>query len=456
MNVSFQNIDKVSALLTIKLEKADYQQAVDKSLKSIRQKAQMPGFRKGMVPMNLIKKMYGKSVAAEEINKILSEKVYDYIKEKDLDILAEPLPSEKDQDREINFDTDEELEFSFDIALVPEFTVNISAEDHIDYVTVDITDEMVENQIKSYAQRGGQHEKVNDFQEDDMLKGLLIELDENGNAKEGGILVEGAVLMPLYMKNEDQKTIFTGSKVGDTLIFNPYTAYNGFATEMSALLRVDKENVTNLKSNFSFKIQEITRFIAGALGQDIFDMVFGEGVVKTVEEFRVKIKESLTKQFKRDSDYKVLLDARKILIEKAGKLEFADSILRRFMLLNNKDKENGEQFVNDNYDKSVEELIWHLIKEQLTKDYEIKVDQNDLFNSAKDSARIQLAQYGMINVPDDLLENYAEDILKKQSNMENLINRVVEGKLTQQLKERVTLTDKTVSFDEFQRFFDDI
>ena len=207
MNVSFQNIDKVSGLLTVKLEKADYQEKVDKSLKTFRQKAQIPGFRKGMVPMSLVKKMYGKSVIAEEVNKLLSEKVYDYIKNNNVNMLGEPLPNEEKQ-QVIDFDTMEEFEFVFDIALAPEFKAEVSNTDKVDYYTIEVTDEMVDNQVKAYTQRNGKYDQVSAYEDNDMLKGLIAELDENGNTKEGGIQVEGAVLMPSYMKNDEQKAIF--------------------------------------------------------------------------------------------------------------------------------------------------------------------------------------------------------------------------------------------------------
>ncbi|MDE5709897.1 MAG: trigger factor, partial [Bacteroides sp.] len=303
MNVSLQNIDKVSALLTVKLEKADYQEKVDKALKHFRQNAQMPGFRKGMVPMSLVKKMYGKSALAEEVNKLLSETVYNYIQDNKVNILGEPLPNE-DKQPEVDFDTMEEFEFLFDIALAPEFKAEVSADDKVDYYTIDVTDEMVDNQVKMYAQRNGKYDKVDVYEENDMLKGLLAELDEEGNTKEGGIQVEGAVMMPSYMKNEEQKAIFAGAKVNDVLVFNPHTAWDGNAAELSSLLKIDKETAPEMKSNFSFQVEEITRFVPGELTQEIFDQVFGEGVVKNEEEFRAKIKEVVAHQFVADSDYK--------------------------------------------------------------------------------------------------------------------------------------------------------
>ena len=451
MNVSFQNIDKVSALLTVKLEKADYQEKVDKSLKTFRQKAQIPGFRKGMVPMSLAKKMYGKSVVAEEVNKLLSEKVYDYIKSNNINMLGEPMPNEEKQ-QVIDFDTMDDFEFVFDIALAPEFKAEVSSSDKVDYYTIEVTDAMVDNQVKAYTQRNGKYEQVAAYEDNDMLKGLIAELDENGNTKEGGIQVEGAVLMPSYMKNDEQKAIFANAKVNDVLVFNPNTAYDGHAAEIASLLKIEKEAAAEVKSDFSFQVEEITRFVSGELNQEIFDQVFGEGVVKTEEEFRAKIKESIAEQLVADSDYKFLIDARKMLMEKVGKLEFPDALLKRVMLLNNREK--GEEFVAEKYDKSIEELTWHLIKEQLVKDNEIKVEQEDVIKMAKEATKGQFAQYGMMTVPEDILENYAQEMLKKKENVDGLVGRVVEAKLATALKAKVTLNNKTVPMEEFNKMFE--
>ena len=451
MNVSLQNIDKVSALLTVKLEKADYQEKVDKSLKSLRQKAQVPGFRPGMVPMSLVKKMYGKSVIAEEVNKALSEAVYKYIQDNNVSILGEPLPNE-DKQPEIDFDTMEEFEFLFDIALAPEFKAEVDAKDKVDYYLIDVTEDMVNNQVKAYTQRNGKYEKVDVYEDKDMLKGLLAELDENGNTKEGGIQVEGAVMMPSYMKNDEQKAIFANAKVNDVLVFNPHTAWEGNAAELSSLLKIDKEEAAEMKSNFSYQVEEVTRFVEGELTQEIFDQVCGKDVVKTEEEFRAKIKEVIANQFVADSDYKFLIDVRKMLMEKVGKLEFPDALLKRIMRMNNQDKD--EKFVDDNYDKSIEELTWHLIKEQLVKANNIKVEQEDVVNMAKEATRAQFAQYGMMSVPEDLLENYAKEMLKKKESVEGLVNRVVKTKLASALKSQVKLNNKTISAEEFNKMFE--
>lgn len=447
MNISLQNVDSVSAVLTVQIEKADYQEKVEKALKTLRQKANMPGFRKGMVPAGLIKKQYGVSVLAEEIDKLLQEKVFEYIRENKVNMLGTPLPKEN----QVNFETEENFEFSFDIALAPEFNVELSANDSVDYYDINVTDEMVDQQVKMYTQRTAKYEKVEDYQDNDMLKGLLAELDENGNTKEGGVQVEGAVMMPVYMKNDEQKAIFNGAKTNTVLVFNPSVAFDNNEAELASLLKLKKEEVADHKGNFSFQIEEITRMIPGELTQELFDQVLGEGKAHNEEEFRAQIKETIAKQFEADSDYKFLIDVRTYLTNKIGKLEFPDALLKRIMLDNNKEK--GEEFVAENYEKSLEELTWHLIKEKLVAANDIKVEQGDLTNMAKEATRAQFAQYGMINVPEELLENYSKEMLKKQESVEALLNRVVESKLSETLKGQVTLNHKAVSAEEFNQMF---
>ena len=441
-----QNVDKVSALLTVNIEKADYQEKVEKVLKKYRQQANIPGFRKGMVPMSLIKKQFGKSVMAEEVDKLMQEKVNEYIRENKVNMLGMPLPNEEKM-QVIDFDTQENFEFVFDIALAPEFNVEITEQDTLDFYTIAVSDEMVNSQVDMYAQRAAKYEKVEEYQDRDMIKGLLAELDENGNTKEGGIQVEGAVMMPSYMKNDEQKAIFATAKVNDVLVFNPNAAFEGNEAELSSLLKIKREEVAEMKSNFSFQVEEITRAVPAALDQALFDQVFGEGAVSSEEEFRGKIKESIAAQFMADSNYKFLLDARTYLMNKVGKLEFPDALLKKIMLLNNEDK--GESFVEENYEKSLEELTWHLIKEQLVEAFGIKVEQADILEMAKENTRMQFAQYGMMSIPEEMLENYAKEMLKKKENVEGLVNRAVESKLAAALKGKAALNNKEVSMEEF-------
>ena len=259
-------------------------------------------------------------------------------------------------------------------------------------------------------------------------------------------------MMPTYMKKDEQKAIFANAKVNEVLVFNPFEAFDGNEAEIASLLKIEKKDVANVKGNFSFQVEEITHFVPGDLNQELFDNVFGEGVVKSEEEFRGKIRSELAEQFVNDSNYKFLIDVREYLMKKIGKLEFPDAILKRIMLLNNQEK--GEAFVAENYDRSIEELTWHLIKEKLVAANAIKVENNDIMDMAKEVTRIQFAQYGMLNVPEDMLENYAKEMLKRKESVEQLVNRSIESKLAKALKDKVKLNNKTVSVEDFNKMFE--
>ena len=453
MNISLQNNDdNVSALLTVKMEKADYEAQYEKALKKYRQQARIPGFRPGMVPMNLIKKMYGKALKAEEVNKVLGEKVYGYIRENKVAILGEPLPNE-DKQPQIDFDNQDEFEFLFDLALAPAVKVEIGKDDTLPYYHIDVTDEMVENQINMYRQRGGSYDNAESYEDKDMLKGILVELGEDGNPKEEGLLLENTLLMPSYMKDDAQKALFDGKKVGETIVFNPTKAYNSSEAEIAALLKVEKTELANHTGDFCFEIKEISRFKMADFNQNLYDSVFEKGTVTTEADFRAKVKSLVAEQYALDSDYKFLLDVRSAMEVKVGKVAFADKLLKRIMLINSKDKD--EKAIDANYEKSTKELTWHLIKEELVKQTGVKVDDADLKNTARDMVKMQFAQYGMLNAPDEILDKYAAEMMTKQESAERVLNRAVEVKLTVALKGLVTLDEKTVSVDEFNKMIQD-
>ena len=449
MNISFDAPDKINGLMTITLEKQDYQGEVEKTLKDYRKRANVPGFRPGQTPMGLIKRQYGAAIKVDVVNKMLGEKLYEYVRENKIQMLGEPLPS--DQQKPLNFEGEEPLEFKFDIAVAPEFKAALSGKDKIDYYNITVDDKLIDQQVEMYQSRAGQYEKVEkyDEKERDMLKGDLRELDEKGNVKEGGITVADAVLMPQYMKVEDQKKLFDACKLGDIITWNPRKAYPESDVEVSSLLKIQKEDVKDHEGDFTYQITEISRFVKAEVNQALFDQTFGEGTVKDEKEFRQKIADIISQQFKADSDYQFLQDVRKHMEKKVGKLEFPEAILKRVMLNNNKDK--GADFVEKNFEASIKELGWHLIKEQLVAAQEIKVEEDDLKSVAKEAARVQFAQYGMSNVPDEYLENYAAEMLKKRENVDGLVDRAVDTKLTAALKGVVKLNEKDITLEDFQK-----
>ena len=448
MKISFECADKVNGLLTMTVEPADYQDAVEKTLKNYRKKAQVPGFRPGMVPMGMIKKQYGTAVKVDEVNKLLGEKLYEYIQENKIQMLGEPLPNQEKQVPQ-DFEKDAELTFVFDIAVAPEFKAELTGKDKIDYYTIKVDDKMIDDQVQMYASQAGEFVKADVFSGNDTITGDLRELDESGNTKEGGITTEGGMIMPAYIKVDDQKKLFDGAKPGDILTINPKKAYPDNDAEVAALLKVEKDQVKDLTSDFSYQITEIRHFQPAEVNQALFDRVFGEGTVKDEKEFRQKIADTIAPQLQQNSDYKFLLDVRKHMEKKVGKLEFPEAILKRVMLQNNKDK--GADYVEQNFEGSIKELGWHMIKEQLVAANEIKVDDADLKAVAKEAMRAQFAQYGMSNIPDDVLENYAAEQLKKRENIDSFVDRAVDLKLTEALKKVVKLNEKEVTLADFNK-----
>ena len=451
MDIKFDKVGNVSAQITITMVKADYEAQVTKSLKDYSHKAQMPGFRPGKVPMGLIKKMYGTAVKAEEVNKLLQNSLFDYIKNNKVNMLGEPLGSETQQPQDI--EKQDDFTFVFDIALAPEFKAELSADDHIAFYDIEVSDDMIEKQLGALQQQAGHPAEVDEYQARDIVRGTLAELDENGQPKEGGIVVESASLMPEYFKSDDEKAKFEGAKKNDVITFNPTTAYEANEAELSSLLKVEKEDVANHAGNFSFQIDTISRFVPAELDQEFFDKAFGKDAVKNEEECRNKIKESIQALQLNDSNYKFLLDVRSYMESKVGQLEFPDELLKKIMKANNKDK--GDDFVENNYAKSIEELKWHLIKEQLVEAQGIKVEDGDVKAAAIQAARFQFAQYGMNNIPDEYLENYAAEMLKHQQQVQALVERCIDEKLSEALKGVVTLDHKSISAEDFTKMFEE-
>ena len=448
MNIQFECADKVNGLMTITIEQADYQEQVDKKLKDYRKKAQVPGFRPGMVPMGLIKRQYGMAVKVDEVNRILSDKLFEYVRQNNIQMLGEPLPNEERQQPQ-DLQGDGPFVFVFDIAVAPEFTAELTDKDKIDYYDIKVDDKIIDEQVQMFQSQTGKFVEVQEWSGNDTLKGDLRQLDAEGNTLEGGLEVEGGMVMPSYVKGEDEKKKFEGAKPGDIIVFNPKKAYPDNDAEVAALLKVDKDQVKDLESDFSFQITEIRHFQPHAVDQELFDRIFGEGNVTDEASFRQKIADGIKPQFVGNSDFKFLQDVRKYMEEKVGELQFPEAILKRVMLQNNKDK--GADFVEQNFEGSIKELKWHLIKEQLVNACQVKVEDADLKQVAKGAVRQQFAQYGMNNVPDDVLENYAEEQLKKRENIEGYVERAIDVKLIQALKQVVKLNVKEVTFDEFNK-----
>lgn len=446
MKVSFDCPDKINGLLTVTIEEDDFKNDVEKELKNYRKRANVPGFRPGMVPMGLIRRQYGNAVKMDVVNNKLSEEVNKYIQDNKINMLGMPLGSEKQTP--VDLEKDAPYTFMFDIAVAPEFDIELSDKDAIDYYDITVDDKLVDQQVDGFASRFGAYQKAEEYKEGDVLKGDLRELDAEGNTKEGGVEVEGATVMPQYLKDDDQKKLFEGAKAGDIITFNPYKAYAGGA-EVATLLKVEREKKDDYQGDFSYQITEVQHFEKHAVDQELFDQVFGKDEVKDEKSFREKIAEGVKQQLVTDEDFRFLQDLRKYAEEKVGQLTYPDALLKRVLKENNKDKD--DEFINKNYEASLKDLTWSLIKNKLAEKAEVKVNDDDVKNVAREIARAQFAQYGMQNVGEEYVNNYAEELLKQRDTVNQFAERAVDEKLVAAIKPVVKLNHKDISLEDFNK-----
>jgi trigger factor len=450
MNITRENIDELNAILTVSIEKNDYEAKVNDVLKNYRKKANMPGFRPGMVPAGLIKKMYGKAALAEEVNKILSKSLTDYIVSENLNVLGEPLPNEEKQ-QPIDWDNQNDFDFVFDIAMAPAFDVKLEDLSALPYYNIVASDEMVEKQLDAYASRLGQNIVVEAVEDKDTVRGTFVQLAEDGSELEGGIVAEKVVIAIDLMKDEEIKASFIGKKAGDVLVFDPIKAYDN-RHEVSHLLNISHEAAETLSGNFSFAIVEVLRFEKAELNQDLFSKIYGEDSgINTIEEFKAKVKAEIEESFGYSSNYKFALDSRDNLL-KAVPFELPKAFLKRWIKATN-EKMTDEQIEND-FDNFMVDLKWQLIKDKIVKDNGLKITEEDVYSLAKEMAVMQFRQYGLNNVGDEHIENYANHMLKNEEERRKLIARKHEDVIVATIKEKAAIEIKEISFDEFNKMLE--
>ena len=441
MQIKQSEIKDLTAVITLTLEPADYQEEVNKQLKQVRQKAQIPGFRPGMVPVGLVKKMYGKGILADVLNKLVGENLQKHIEDNKLAILGDPLPSENSP--KIDLDNEDTFTFAFDIAVAPEFDAKLTAKNKLTEYEIEVTDEMVDNQVKSYCERFGEYTQAEEVAEGDIVKGLCKEVG-------GEIVKENAILNPQYMKLKTQAKKFFGAKKGDVITFNPAKAYE-HETEISSMLGITKEQAAELKSDFTFEIQEITRHTAAKIDGELFAKVYSADAPKDEKEFRARVKAEIVANMAEDSKYKFGLDAKEAIMKKMEKIEFPVDFLKRWVLTTN-EKMTAEEVEKD-FPKMLEELKWHLAKDQLMKEYNVDVQKEDVEAYAKEVARMQFMQYGLMHIDDQYLTNYANEMLKQENQLRGIVERVAENKIYEALKGVAKIEKKSISHADFGKLF---
>jgi len=450
MNITRENIDELNAILTVSIEKNDYEASVNDVLKNYRKKANMPGFRPGMVPAGLIKKMYGKAALAEEVNKLLSKSLTDYIVSENLNVLGEPLPNDEKQ-QTIDWDNQSDFSFVFDVAMAPAFDVKLEDLAALPYYNIVADDETIEKQLDAYASRLGQNVVVESVEDKDTVRGTFVQLNEDGSELEGGIVAEKVVIAIDLMKDEETKASFMGKKAGDVVVFDPIKAYDN-RHEVSHLLNISHEAAETLSGNFSFAIIEVLRFEKAELNQDLFSKIYGEDSgIATIEEFKAKVKAEIEENFGYSSNYKFALDSRDNLL-KAVPFELPLAFLKRWIKATN-EKMTDEQIDGD-FDNFMVDLKWQLIKDKIVKDNNLKITEDDVFALAKEMAVMQFRQYGLNNVGEEHIENYANHMLKNEEERRKLVARKMEDVIVATIKEKVSLDVKEIGYDEFNKMLE--
>ncbi|QGY44806.1 trigger factor [Maribellus comscasis] len=448
MNITRENIDDVNAVLKVGIEKADYEKAVNDTLKDYRQKASVPGFRPGKVPAGLIKKRFGTAVLVEEVNKVLSQSLSKYLVEEKLNILGEPLPNEEQQ-KSINWDTDEDFEFVFDIALAPEVKVTLDKRSKYDYYKIAVSEEMIDQQVDMVASQLGQNVPVEEVKDNSSVRGDFVQLDENGEPVEDGIQPTGVLLGVDMIKDEEIKNAFVGRKKDDTLVFDPVKAFDN-RHEVGHMLNIKHEEADELNSEFKFTITEILQFEKAEINEELFKKVYGEETeINTVEDFRNKIKEEIAANLVYSSDQKFTVDTRDTLLEKI-KVELPETFLKRWLIAANKDnKDVTEEQIENEFEYFIKDLQWQLIKDSIIKENELKVTPEETQDFAKQMARAQYSQYGIHDVPAEQLESFAKMIMEKPEESERIYKKLYEDKVIEVVKEKVNIQEKEISQEEF-------
>lgn len=445
MNVTHVNSDALNAVLTVKVEHNDYQSNVEKALKDVRKKAVIRGFRPGMAPASLINKMYKKSAIVEEVNKLVSDSISNYISDQKLNILGEPLPSETQPS--IDWDNQKDFEFLFDLAVAPEFEVKLSKRDKVPYYTIKVDKEIRQNYIDSISGRYGSYQPTEVADAESLLKATLTELNADESPKEDGLSVDDGMVSVMLVADEAEKSKFVGAKVGDVMVIDVTKAFPN-ETDRASLLKTDKTNLTNIESLFQATITEVKQYVKAEVNQELFDKLFGEGVITSEEEFHQKIDESIKQNLKGDSERKFYMDVRDKLIDKFN-IELPKEFLVRWLVAINEGKYTTEQVETD-YPHFEKDLKWQLVRDKIAIEQQFKVEEEELVGMAKGYIANQMMQYGMGQLPEEFIEKYANDLLTKKEERRKLAERVLENKVVGWLKETVKLDEKEVEFEKFK------
>lgn len=449
MNITRENIDDLNAVLTVKIEKPDYEEKVETVLKDYRKKANIKGFRPGMVPIGLIKKIYGRAVRIDEINKAVTENIQKYIVDEKLEILGDPLPKTDEQNL-IDFDTQDDFAFSFELGLAPSIEIKLSKKNKVNQYQIIIDEKMKKDYLENYTRRYGELKKAETIEDKDVVKGNIAAIDESGNVIADGPSAEDTSLAVDIIKDDEIKKLFIGKTLNETIDFNLRKAFPN-DSEIGGLLRIKKEDAEGVNGIFRFTVNDISRFYPAEVNTELFDKIYGEGVVTTEEEFLKKIEDEITANLTKESDYKIMIDVKELTLDKTD-IQLPEEFLKKWLLRTN--EKTTEELIEKEFDSFRKDLKWQLIKNKVARENEIKITEEELLKQAADITRYQFQQYGLFYATDEQINNYAKETLKREEDAKRIADKVLEDKVMLKLKDLVKLEEKSVSVEEFNKLFE--
>lgn len=449
MNITRENIDNLNAVLTVKIDKPDYEEKVETVLKDYRKKANIKGFRPGMVPIGLIKKIYGRAVKIDEINKAVTENVQKYLTDEKIEILGDPLPK-PDEQQMLDFENQEDFSFSFEVGLTPAIDLTLNKDNEVNQYVIVIDDKIKNDYLDNYKRRFGELRKADSIEEKDVVKGKIEAIDENGNVNPDCPSAEDTSLAVDIIKDEEIKKQFIGKAVDEAVDFDLKKAFPN-DSEVAGILHMKKEDAEGVNGNFRFTVRDISRFYPAEVGNELFDKIYGEGVIATEEEFLKKLEEEIAANLSKETDYKLMLDLKDLVLEKT-EISLPEEFLKRWLLTIN--EKNTKEQIETEFDSFRKDLKWQLIKNRVARDNEIKITEEELLAEAAKITRYQFQQYGLFYATDEQINNYAKETLKREEDAKRIADKVLEEKVIAILKEKVTLAEKSITAEEFNKLFE--
>lgn len=447
MDIKFEKTGDARGVLEVNVTEADYSQQVDKKLKEIGKTHVIPGFRKGHISLPELRKRFGRSVKSDVINDTVISAVFNYIRENNIRVLGQPIPA---FDTEVDF-KQTDYTFKYDVAIWPELNMTIDKSVKLPYYSIEVTDKMIDDQDKSLCERFGSQGPGEEADERALLKGSIMELAEDGTVRtdEGAIMVEGGIVAPFLFKNKDEAAKFLGKHVGDKVVFNPYTAFDGDAVELSTTLNIDKEKTADVKSDFEFVVSEIIVVKPAEHGQDFYDDVFGKDKVHNEEEYRQAVRSMISNSFAPNSIQLFNRDAHDYLVKTYGEMKLDDELLKKW-LLSQDDKLSADK-IDEEYKGMLPGIKWEIISGDVADKLGVKIDESDIQARANFIARQQLQQYGMYNMDEETVADFGKRILSDKNFRRQIASEVEELKMFAAFGEAITLDEKTVTLDEFRK-----